>query len=70
MGVLHMAPALLLGFVAVWLLWPVVVEPSLRRMRVIRRPKAESADRIAEALFGTWSRHGNTPGLVNRFRRG
>ncbi len=70
MGTLHLAPALFLGFVAVWLLWPVVVEPSFRRLRSLRRPRAESADRIAEVLFGIWSRHGATPGLVEPHRRG
>ena len=70
MGTLHLAPVLLLGFVAVWLLWPVIVEPSLRRLRALCRPRAESADRLAEGLFGTWSKHGPTPGLVEPLRRG
>ncbi|MGI9391530.1 MAG: hypothetical protein ACR2O1_15850 [Boseongicola sp.] len=64
MGMLHLAPAMLLGSVAIWLLWPIIVEPSLRKMKSLRRPKAESADKLADAMFGTWSRHGTTPGLV------
>jgi len=70
MGTLHLAPVLLLGFVAVWLLWPVIVEPSLCRLRALSRPRAESADRLVEGLFGTWSKHGPTPGLVRPLRRG
>ena len=69
MGMLHFAPVLVLGFVACWLLWPIIVEPSFRRWRAIRRPRAESADRIAEGLFGTWSKHGNTTGLIEPLRR-
>ena len=69
MGMLHLAPVLILGVVTVWLLWPVVVEPSFRRMRALRRPRAESADRLAEGLFGTWSKHGAAPELIEPLRR-
>ena len=69
MGMLHLAPVLILGVVAFWLLWPVIVEPSCRRLHALRRPRAESADKLADVMFGVWSRHGSTPGLVDRFRR-
>ncbi len=69
MGMLHLAPVLILGIVAFWLLWPVLVEPTFRRLRALRRPRAESADKLADVMFGIWSRHGTTPGLLDPFRR-
>ena len=70
MDVLHLVPAMLLCAVLVWLLWPVIVEPILRRARMLRRSPLGSADRLADGLFGTWSEHGRAPGLVRPARRG
>ena len=58
MGVLHLSPVILLGVVAVWLLWPVLVEPVQRRIRAFRRPRSEPADVLAEGLFFRWAQEG------------
>ncbi len=52
MSMLSAIPVLLLGFVIVWLLWPVVVDPLARRFRAARRN--DERDHVAEGLFERW----------------
>lgn len=53
MSMLPAIPVLLLGFVIVWLLWPVVVDPLARRFRAHRCN--DDRDQLAEGLFDRWS---------------
>jgi len=53
MSMLPAIPVLLLGFVIVWLLWPVVVDPLARRFRALRHN--DDRDKLAEGLFDRWS---------------
>ena len=55
---------LALAAVALWLLWPMLTEPARRRWRLMRRPAAEPADKLADTLFVTWTNHGKEPGLI------
>lgn len=64
MGLVQFLPYVLLFAVGLWLVWPVWVEPNLRRIKARRRPEAASADDVAESLFGVWNDHGSEPGLI------
>ncbi len=52
MSILPAIPVLLLGLVAVWFLWPMVVDPLTRRV-ARTRPEVEN-DPLAEHLFDRW----------------
>ena len=69
MDMLHLVPVMLLGFVGCWLLWPVFVEPTLRRLRLGPRFASQSADLIADDLFEAWSTRGARPRLVELDRK-
>jgi len=53
MSMLPAIPVLLLGFIIVWLLWPVVVDPLARRFRAYRH--SDDRDQLAKGLFDRWS---------------
>lgn len=53
MSMLPAIPVLLLGLVVLWLLWPVVVDPLVRRFRTARRN--DDRDQLVEGLFDRWS---------------
>ena len=53
MSMLPAIPVLLLGLVAVWFFWPVVVDLITRH--AARRGVANEHDRVAEHLFDAWS---------------
>ncbi|MDJ1016941.1 MAG: hypothetical protein QNJ35_10550 [Paracoccaceae bacterium] len=55
MDMLHLVPAALLSTIGMWFLWPVIVDPILRRRRHIRTQSLEATDALAEDLFQNWS---------------
>ena len=52
MSILSAIPVLLLGLVAVWFLWPVVVDPLTRRVE--RARDRDEKEPLAEHLFDRW----------------
>ena len=54
MSMLPAIPVLLLGIVAVWFLWPIVVDPLTRI--TARRNRSDDGDLLAQDLFDAWTR--------------
>ncbi len=54
MDMLPLVPVVLLGIVCVWFLWPVIVDPLTTHQRPLRRCGRDSADSLADGLFGVW----------------
>ena len=63
MSLLPLVPVMLLVVVAVWFIWPIVVDPISRA--ATRRGLGE-ADQLAENLFEAWSEQGCSPGTFAR----
>ncbi|NNE81162.1 MAG: hypothetical protein HKN18_12920 [Silicimonas sp.] len=53
MSILPAIPVLLLVLVAIWFIWPVVVDPVSRLLA--RRGLSNECDRVAEHLFDAWN---------------
>ena len=52
---LTVLPVVLLAIVTAWFFWPTVVDPI---SRVMARRSESEADRVADHLFRSWSKHG------------
>jgi len=70
MDMLPLVPVVLLGAVGVWLLWPVIVDPLKANLRVDMRGGSESADSLADGLFGAWRDQSEKVDLTDPLRRG
>ena len=70
MDMLPLVPVLMLGAVCVWLMWPVIVDPIKAHMRAARRANLESAESLADGLFGVWREHAEKVGGVGSSPRG
>ena len=55
MGTLHLVPVVVLGVVFLWLLWPVIGDSIQRGKSARIRAKHDSADQLADTLFGEWA---------------
>lgn len=55
MDMLHLVPVAVLCSVCCWLIWPVVVEPMLRRLNGGPSASLGSADLLADDLFEAWT---------------
>ncbi|NND19767.1 MAG: hypothetical protein HKN98_14425 [Silicimonas sp.] len=58
MGMLPTIPMFLLGAVAIWFFWPLIVDPIARATNPSRRDLRRDADRTADLLFETWAERG------------
>jgi|GEM_PF-3161153 len=70
MDMLPLVPVVLLGAVGVWLLWPVIVDPLWANLHADRRGGSQSADGLADGLFGVWRDQSEKVGLIEPLRRG
>ena len=55
MGMLPAIPMFLLGAVAIWFFWPLIVDPIGRATNPSRRGLRREADRTADHLFEAWT---------------
>lgn len=69
MDMLPLVPVLMLGAVGMWLLWPVIVDPLKIQMRSSRRNLNESADTLADGLFGVWREQSEKVGAAEPMAR-
>jgi hypothetical protein len=58
MGLLPAISMFLLGAVAIWFFWPLIVDPLSRAASPSRRDLRRDADRTADLLFDTWAERG------------
>ena len=68
MDMLHLVPAAMLCTLGFWLLWPVVVDPIMRRRRVDRVEEFGKTDCLADSLFDDWADQSNI-GIGKEARR-
>jgi len=66
MSLLSAIPVFLLAVVAIWFIWPMIVDPIARQFS--RRSKSEP-DHLAEQFFAMWSKHGQGTRLLIRSER-
>ena len=69
MDLLHLVPAALLCTLGFWFIWPVIVDPIMRRRRAGRARNLDATDSLAEALFEDWADQASMDG-VEPSRRG
>ena len=69
MDMLHLVPAAMLCTLGFWFLWPVIVDPIMRRKRAGRARNLGATDRLADSLFDDWSDHASI-GAADPSRRG
>ena len=65
MDMLPLVPVVLLGIVSVWLIWPVIVDPLTRYTRASKRKLPETADSLADGLFGAWLENSEPVGRID-----
>lgn len=68
MDMLPLVPVVLLGVVSVWLIWPVIVDPLTRHARTSKRKLPETADSLADGLFGAWLEESEPVGRIDIYQ--